>query len=90
MTLDEAIAGLERAREALGGDAGLFMVDYEPVTEFSIIGGCVFVTDAPPEELAEENTRRDDIYVLTGDGVLEQLPYRDWCERHGDAIDRGW
>jgi hypothetical protein len=87
MTLDEAIAGLERAREALGGDAGLFMVDYLPVTEFSIIGGCVFVTDASPEELADENRTRDHIYVLTGDGVLEQPPYQEWCERQGDARD---
>jgi hypothetical protein len=74
VTLNEAIAGLEHARQELGGDAELFMVDDLPVTQLSVIGGCVYVTDASPEELAEEHAKRNDVWVIAGAG-LHRLPY---------------
>ena len=51
MTLDEAIAALEKAKAEVGGDAPLLMADGLHVVKLPIGDGCVYVSDSPqPEE----------------------------------------
>jgi hypothetical protein len=45
LTIDEAIRALQRAREQVGGDAPLLMVDYLHVFRLPVGDGCVFVSD---------------------------------------------
>jgi hypothetical protein len=47
LTVDRAIAALFRARDKVGGDAPLLMMDSLPVTRFPVAEGVVFVSDAP-------------------------------------------
>jgi hypothetical protein len=67
-TLDETIAHLKRVRENYGGDEEQFQRDCEPVTGFVVIGGCVFMTNAPPDELADDLAERNDARAIAGDG----------------------
>jgi hypothetical protein len=56
LTIDGAIRALQRAREQVGGDAPLLMVDGLPVHRLEAwaqnwhrAGPCVYVSDAAPE-----------------------------------------
>jgi hypothetical protein len=69
-TLDETIARLKQLREKYGGDEEQFLQDgEEPITGFVVIGGCVFMTDAPPDELADDLAERDDAHAIAGDDL---------------------
>jgi hypothetical protein len=52
MTIDRAIRALQQAREWVGGDAPLLMVDQELVLSFPIGDDCdcVYVTDREEED----------------------------------------